>query len=129
MNAFPLHHWQVWKFRPVPLGWWVTLANAFKRGDMVATATVREFMEEIEKRCNILKPEDWMLKTKKSVLGPDYVRFRYFGSVESVISQLYPGVKLRSQSRRVTLRMFLANLQGVCVLKCFSFQLHFTNIV
>jgi len=83
----------MWKFAPAPAGWWVSVSARFRKDDPVAEAIMRDYIEYLERF--VLELEDrrqWFDKTfpLRTELGSEYTRFRYFGSVRSIISKIYP---------------------------------------
>lgn len=46
MTEVPDHAWKPWRFRSTPRGWWKSVADLFKRGDIIGESCIRTYLED-----------------------------------------------------------------------------------
>jgi len=105
-TEFPEVYWQWWKFTKAPKHLAITLGDLMGRGDPVALAAVRSYMEDLATAHHTTPGPHWPHDV--SLLEPaDRHRFVQLGSLDRVLSLLYP----HHWQSRLTLREQPPNVQ------------------
>jgi len=100
MGEYPEHAWKAWKFSQLPKYWLSFVASKFHSGDVLAEIVVREYVEELEQRLELNRPEDWIGVPESRISTTDLFRMSAFGGIWNVLSRYYPKLSLGKRSSK-----------------------------
>jgi len=91
MTEHPEHWWVPWRFKVSPRGWFHHLSQRFFAGDPVATAVVREYIDEIGHVHGVSTLEDWyQVSYKKFDRATQRQLLLLRGQLSAILIRLHP---------------------------------------